>query len=487
MEIPQRTKTKEIIMKIKDLVPANKPRNFVAKNAMKTTSGSGAHRDKKHEQKKGYEKHKNKNLDEIRHDNKNDMFSLSGRMPRTDRIDRDSSSGQEREQAIIARMKQGTINNILTLKPEWGLSDLELMTAAELNQILRDLQAKRAKKGVSEGEVKTQKYEMMLRNGQVKKFVAKDDADAKRIAAGHGAKSVIKLRGGVPAGKVSEQGVAEGYTGRETKDGIWRVFKDGKAVAVAGPFKSREEAAAWIKKQKQGVAEAGPFRSTEPKKPRKGSVADLADKKRKEQERNKPPIEPRDQMVGVAKVTKDVSEGEFGIPDIPDFAQFYNKKGILVGTSDHNGFHFSPEYYKILAQDFNRAQIDQMATKFQVAQKLKSGAWTVKQGVAEGSGPKEKQKTPYRDINSPEYRKAADRQKQQMANDAAAEPGKKLADKIAKKGVAEGSSGAKYKIKSIGKDSKGDYYISPSTGKKVYKQAKVGDHENPKTGEHKSQ
>lgn len=52
-------------------------------------------------------------------------------------------------------------------------------------------------------------YEMMMRNGQVKKFIAKDDADAKRIAAGHGAKSVIKLKGGVPAGKVTEQSVAE--------------------------------------------------------------------------------------------------------------------------------------------------------------------------------------------------------------------------------------------------------------------------------------
>ena len=53
-------------------------------------------------------------------------------------------------------------------------------------------------------------------------------------------------------------------------------------------------------------------------------------------------------------------------------------------------------------------------------------------------------------------------------------------------GVAEGDSGAKYKVKSIGHDAKGDYYISPSTGKKVYKKGvKVGDHENPKTGEHK--
>ena len=59
--------------------------------------------------------------------------------------------------------------------------------------------------------------------------------------------------------------------------------------------------------------------------------------------------------------------------------------------------------------------------------------------IAEGSGSKEKQKTPYRDINSPEYRAAADKQKQQMAKDAAAEPGKKLADKIAKKDVSEGS------------------------------------------------
>ena len=46
--------------------------------------------------------------------------------------------------------------------------------------------------------------------------------------------------------------------------------------------------------------------------------------------------------------------------------------------------------------------------------------------------------------------------------------------------MAEGSGGARYKIKSIGKDKNGDYYISPNTGKKVYKNAKVGDHETPR-------
>jgi len=70
--------------------------------------------------------------------------------------------------------------------------------------------------GVAEGSLNEGQYEMMMRNGQVKKFIAKDDADAKRIAAGHGAKSVIKLRGGVPAGKVSEQGVAEAFENDES-------------------------------------------------------------------------------------------------------------------------------------------------------------------------------------------------------------------------------------------------------------------------------
>jgi hypothetical protein len=60
----------------------------------------------------------------------------------------------------------------------------------------------------------------------------------------------------------------------------------------------------------QGVAEAGPF-SYGAKKPRKGSVADLAAKKRKEQEKDRKPIEPRDQMVGIAKVLpKDLTEGK---------------------------------------------------------------------------------------------------------------------------------------------------------------------------------
>jgi hypothetical protein len=51
------------------------------------------------------------------------------------------------------------------------------------------------------------------------------------------------------------------------------------------------------------MSEAGPF-SYGAKKPRKGSVADLAAKKRQEQEKGKLPAEPKDHMVGTARIIK---------------------------------------------------------------------------------------------------------------------------------------------------------------------------------------
>jgi hypothetical protein len=77
----------------------------------------------------------------------------------------------------------------------------------------------------------------------------------------------------------------------------------GKQVGVY----QRHNKMGMVQPSQQGVAEAGPFSYGKP--PRKGSVADLAAKKRKEQERGQQPIEPKDQQVGVAKVTKGVAEG----------------------------------------------------------------------------------------------------------------------------------------------------------------------------------
>lgn len=69
----------------------------------------------------------------------------------------------------------------------------------------------------------------------------------------------------------------------------------------------------------------------------------------------------------------------------------------------------------------------------------------------EGSGPKEKQKTPYRDINSPEYRAAADKQKEKMTKDKAAEPGKELAKKIDQKKTNESEITAIRKLAGLAK------------------------------------
>jgi hypothetical protein len=53
--------------------------------------------------------------------------------------------------------------------------------------------------------------------------------------------------------------------------------------------------------------------------------------------------------------------------------------------------------------------------------------------LGEGSGPKEKQKQPYMDIKSPEYRAAANKKIQQMKKDQDSKPGKELLAKIAMK------------------------------------------------------
>jgi hypothetical protein len=91
---------------------------------------------------------------------------------------------------------------------------------------------------------------------------------------------------------------------------------------------------------KKGVAEGGPF-SYGKKAPRKGSVADLAAQKRKEQDRKTPPIEPKDQMVGNAKITKNVKEGgEQRVTVYGNHHGYYAwtpNSGVLAFTSGSNG------------------------------------------------------------------------------------------------------------------------------------------------------
>jgi hypothetical protein len=186
------------------------------------------------------------------------------------------------------------------------------------------------------------------------------------------------------------------------------------AYASGRLVQCRKKGAANYGNKSEGVAEAGPF-SYGAKNPRKGGVASNAEQKRKQQDQGKQPIEPRDQMVGVAKVKQGVAEG-MSSSQISKYAE------ELVATTG---------YKKALDHAIHMAELSRNPEWLPVIRYIKS----IKPAVAEGSGPKEKQKTPYRDINSPEYKAAADKQKQRMDKDKAAEPGKKM---LSKQGVAEG-------------------------------------------------
>ena len=82
----------------------------------------------------------------------------------------------------------------------------------------------------------------------------------------------------------------------------------GKAVVHNNTVPGHHGDISGLNEDGQGLAEASPF-SYGSKKPRKGSVAANAEQKRREQDKGKLPIEPRDQMVGVAKVKRDAAEG----------------------------------------------------------------------------------------------------------------------------------------------------------------------------------
>jgi len=147
-------------------------------------------------------------------------------------------------------------------------------------------------------------------------------------------------------------------------------------------------------------------------------------------------------------------------PDAPVNHGEYDREGDMAKDDLRTIDDAAEELYSILQADENlpewvQGKITKAVDYLDTARDYMK-AQKYEEGVEEGSGPKEKQKTPYRDINSPEYRAAADKQKQQMAKDKAAEPGKKM---LTKQGVAEDDvDEAKYQGREVplGKKMAGD-------------------------------
>jgi len=122
--------------------------------------------------------------------------------------------------------------------------------------------------------------------------------------------------------------------------------------------------------KKKQLDEGGPF-SYGAKKPRKGSVADLAAQKRKEQERDKQPVEPKDHMVGVARVTKGVAEG----------SETHKYKVVVKGQKRSYSVWIeakNEEVAIIRAEQYVAREHNDTAKRAAVVD--------MKQGVAEGSG-----------------------------------------------------------------------------------------------------
>jgi hypothetical protein len=252
---------------------------------LRPQTGAGKHKDKKRDQKQGKEKHKKPFMeqgvaeadyspmtkDSMKADKIRSLKNLiakykeQGRQLKVQELELELKKLQgvaetsdyfrrrEREEAIISGQKPAR----------------KKQPAQTSDYARRREQEKKAEKGVAEGSGKNVVKSVKVGNfrhdlvdtgfGWQVRIYNGDELYDTGLSKNSEQKGLAALDDAVAYTKkqlnIKEQGVAEGYTGRETKDGTWRVFKDGQAVAVAGPFKSRDEAHAWIKKHKQGVAE----------------------------------------------------------------------------------------------------------------------------------------------------------------------------------------------------------------------------------------
>jgi len=136
-----------------------------------------------------------------------------------------------------------------------------------------------------------------------------------------------------------------------------------------------------------------------------------------------------------------------GIAEANDLGELRKAAARSRSPEDNAALERNPDFGKLMQKSVNKHNKAVVKTRQDIGSRIADigaggkeynvktdAAWdAAKKKVAEGSVPKEKQKTPYRDINSTEYKAAADKQKEKMAKDKEAEPGKKLADKINKK------------------------------------------------------
>jgi hypothetical protein len=248
----------------KDKVPATTPRNFVAKNAK--SSGAGAHKDKKKEQKQGAEKHKKPYMESLR----TKIDQLKSRLAEqgvaegkvgADPYDRGYHDGQ--------RMGSNSYHNPYSRSDEPTEWD-EYKSGFNMAQI--ELQNDLEDNGFSEGKVGG--FPKKVSKKEVDKFQKKnnDKLTGREVNRQEQEKKPANKQQGVAEGDRPFRGVGGAFNrGDDERHDLdptdWYVVKDGKMfktsvypnqvqLAIAqGYSRTRDEAKA--KAGKQGVAEAG--------------------------------------------------------------------------------------------------------------------------------------------------------------------------------------------------------------------------------------
>ena len=194
-------------MKAKEFIPASKPRNPVVRQQQ--TSGAGAHRDKKKEQKQGYEKHKSKGVAEA------DKHSFIGKIQRGHELKKkvdstwkdignaqragdkaaggmaESEEGFSIEDMVMDQYRNG--NDVWEIASNLGMSE------DEVQDIIDD-----GEKGVAEAEKKPYPKTWHDVDPKLGKQVDKM-SQAEKVKKGFAHPDTLK--------KKKEQGVAEGVSG----------------------------------------------------------------------------------------------------------------------------------------------------------------------------------------------------------------------------------------------------------------------------------
>jgi hypothetical protein len=208
----------------------SKPRNFVAKNAMKTTSGAGAHRDKKKEQKQGDFKHKNQGVAE---------------------------GSYTTEKQILTRIRQ--------IMHDRKLSGTD-SNAGELNRLKQQLKDIRREQGVAE-VTGDQPFDSMMK--KVTKAPTAKERNAERIRQkaerqADSRKRSADVFGTSPADKLSIRkapGVEEGSKEDDPFDQGWRTFFR-RGDESDNPYaKGTPEYAQWLDGFQEGRAQPRHYES----------------------------------------------------------------------------------------------------------------------------------------------------------------------------------------------------------------------------------